>query len=86
MLGVDYMDTQTELAMELVQETGVTYPLVADPEGLVNSAAGEVRFLGLPHFAFVDGSGRVIHQMSGGVESAQELVALANEHFGMSLG
>ena len=30
-LGVDYQDTQPSLALDLVEQTGVTYPLVADP-------------------------------------------------------
>ena len=29
-LGVDYQDTQPSLALDLVEQTGVTYPLVAD--------------------------------------------------------
>ena len=31
MLGVDYQDAQTEAALELVDETGVTYPLSPTP-------------------------------------------------------
>ena len=32
-LGVDYLDTQPKAALELVEQTGVTYPLLADPAG-----------------------------------------------------
>ena len=39
-LGVDYLDTQPDQALELVKDTGVTYPLLADPGGDLRAAEG----------------------------------------------
>lgn len=83
-LGVDYLDVQPGAAMDLVEKTGVTYPLVADPEPLLG-IEGVVRLVGLPHFVLLDEDGRVVHQSPGGIESVQELVAMVEQHLGVSL-
>ena len=57
-LGVDYQDTQPSLALDLVEQTGVTYPLVADPGAQVR-VPFKVR--GLPGVVFVDEDGAVTH-------------------------
>ena len=36
-LGIDYQDTQPDGALALAEETGVTYPLLADPDGLLRA-------------------------------------------------
>ena len=83
-LGVDYLDVLPGKAMELVEETGVTYPLVADPEPLLG-IEGEVRVVGLPHFVLLDEDGRIAHQSPGGVESVEELVEMVEEHLEVDL-
>ena len=40
---------------------------------------------GLPAFVFVDADGVVVGQVSGGVESADEVEDLVEEHFGIRL-
>jgi thiol-disulfide isomerase/thioredoxin len=55
-LGVDYLDTQPRAALELVEQTGVTYPLLADPAGDLR-VPFRVRFL--PGIVFVDADGHV---------------------------
>lgn len=83
-LGVDYLDRQPMAALELAKRSGVTYPLVADPGGDVNGASPFAVVRGVPWFVFVDAEGHVTN-VPGGVESADELVELANEHLGTDL-
>lgn len=55
-LGVDYLDTQPGSALELAAQTGVTYPLLADPTGELRTA---FRVRGLPGVVLVDANGSV---------------------------
>ncbi len=70
--------------LELAKKSGVTYPLVADSGGAVNGASPFAVVRGVPWFVFVDAEGHVTN-VPGGVESADELVELANEHLGTDL-
>lgn len=81
-VGIDYLDTQPGFAMALVQDTGATYPLLADPGGELE--ATELRTLGLPHFVFLGADGEVA-RASGGVESLDDMVALVEKHLGITL-
>lgn len=83
-LGVDYLDRQPMAALELAKKSGVTYPLVADPGGDINGAAPVSVVRGVPWFVFVDADGNVTN-VPGGIESADDLAALANEHLGTDL-
>jgi thiol-disulfide isomerase/thioredoxin len=83
-VGIDYLDTQPELAMRLVKRTGVTYPLLADPGGDLNRRDGFPPIVGVPVLVFVGEDGAV-DVRTGGVESADELVELVNEHLGTDL-
>lgn len=84
-LGIDYQDPQTTGAMELVQETGVTYPLLADPQSSLDGAGSIRRIAGLPFLAFVDADGQVVHQEFVALKSEQQLVDLVDEHLGIEL-
>jgi thiol-disulfide isomerase/thioredoxin len=84
-LGIDYQDVQAVAAMELVQETGVTYPLLADPQSALDGAAPFPRLRGMPFLALVDGEGRVVHRQFIALESGQELRDLVDEHLGITL-
>ena len=55
-LGIDYLDNQPAQALQLAKQTGVTYPLLADPEG---SLREDFHVRGLPGVVFVDAQGRV---------------------------
>ena len=85
-LGIDYEDPQTVNAMRLVRDTGVTYPLLADPQSELSGAAPFPVLRGLPFLALVDADGRVAHQEFTIVESRQQLVQLVDRHLGTSLG
>ena len=84
-LGIDYQDVQTEAAMDLVQQTGATYQLLADPQSDLSGAAPFPVLRGLPFLALVDAHGRVVHQEFTVVESRQQLVALVNRYLGTTL-
>ena len=83
-VGIDYLDVQPEAALELVRKTGVTYPLLADPGGDLDRRDGFPPILGLPYLVFVGADGSVQVQ-AGGIDSADELVGLVNDHFGTDL-
>jgi thiol-disulfide isomerase/thioredoxin len=85
-LGIDYLDTQPGGAIELASQTGVTYPLLADPAGALRQ---EFRVRGLPGVVFVDADGQVTNP--GGrptftvIRSYSQLTDLVREHLGVSL-
>jgi thiol-disulfide isomerase/thioredoxin len=84
-IGIDYQDVQTSAALDLVRQTGVTYPLLADPQSQLSGAVPFPVLRGLPFLALVDADGRVAHQEFTIVESRQQLVGLVNRHLGTSL-
>ncbi len=93
-LGIDYKDVRPDAALELVAESGVTFPLLADVQEAVGT--GGLRVTLLPTLAFLDEDGRltawsddgVDEQGKGGrvraleIESLEELEQLAAEHLG----
>lgn len=84
-LGVNYQDTQPLAALELVQDSGVTYPLLADPQSALDRATPFPHLGGLPFLALVDSDGRVVHQEFIEIKSVDELVDLVNEYLGVGL-
>lgn len=84
-LGIDYLDTQPGGAIELAAQTGVTYPLLADPAGALRQ---EFRVRGLPGVVFVDADGRITDP--GGrptftvIRSYSQLTDLVRERLGLS--
>ncbi|MGB0099794.1 MAG: TlpA disulfide reductase family protein [Nocardioides sp.] len=83
-IGIDYQDLQPADALELARKTGVSYPLLADPGGDLNARDPLPVIRGLPYLVFLDADGEVT-AVPGGVDSAEELVELANEHLGTDL-
>ncbi|WP_166135673.1 TlpA family protein disulfide reductase [Nocardioides ochotonae] len=81
-LGIDFLDVMPEAAMELVERSGVTYPLIADPGGELQGT--DVRPLALPTFVFLSEDGEVTMK-GGGIHSADEMVELVSEHLGVDL-
>ncbi len=81
-LGIDYQDTQPEAALELAGDTGVTYPLLADPQSSLDGATPFPRVAGLPFLALVDGSGRVVHREFVEIRSERQLADLVDRYLG----
>jgi len=83
-LGIDYQDRQPMAALELARDSGVTYPLLADPGGDLNAADPVAVIRGLPYFLFVAEDGEVT-TVPGGIDSVAELAELAEQHLGIDL-
>ena len=81
-LGVNYQDTQPGLALELIQQTGVTFPLLADPEALVRVP---FRVRGLPGAVFVARDGTVTHIEYAVIRSYGQLQGLVEQHLGVTV-
>jgi thiol-disulfide isomerase/thioredoxin len=84
-LGIDFLDTQPEAALALAEETGATYPSLADPEGALLEQEGLRLANGNPQFLLIDADGAVVHQQAGGLTSVDEVIALVNDHLGTTL-
>jgi thiol-disulfide isomerase/thioredoxin len=81
-VGVDYQDTQPAAALELVAETGVTYPLLADPAARLRVP---FRVRGLPAIVLVDERGVVVHSEFVAIRSYDQLADLVREHLDVRL-
>jgi thiol-disulfide isomerase/thioredoxin len=81
-LGVDILDVQPGAALQLARDSGVGYPLVADPAGNLVGRKPIPRNVGLPFTAFVDASGRVVHLESGAMVSEKDVAAAARKYLG----
>lgn len=78
-LGVDYTDAQPGMAMQLLRETGVTYPQMADPTGALSRT---IPVQGLPVTFFVKPDGTVSAVGAGAFTSADQL----RDHIRTNLG
>jgi peroxiredoxin len=74
-LGVDVQDTPAA-ARQVVERTGVTYELTADPDRTLFTAFGG---FGMPTTVLVDADGRVVAQHTGALTRA-DLEALIGQH------
>lgn len=76
-IGIDFQDPSPEGALRLADASGVTYPLLADPDGRVRADLGVV---GLPQTVFVDPSGRIKATERREITSYDELAGLVRKH------
>jgi thiol-disulfide isomerase/thioredoxin len=82
LIGIDFLDALPGAAFDLVKQTGARYPLLADPNGDVQTT--DIRPPGLPYFVFLSADGS-ISRTAGGISSADQLVDLVKEHLGVTL-
>lgn len=80
-IGIDWQDTQPDAALAFAEELGLTYPQLADPEGVTRAP---LSILGPPTTFFVAADGTVAHVESGPVTRASELTHLVEQHLGVS--
>lgn len=78
-LGIDYQDTQPQWALQLAQKSGVTYPLLADPDGKLEAR-------GLPKILMVDAHGKLVYDEYGEISSVRQLERLVARHLGVTVG
>ena len=84
-VGIDYQDVREGAARELVEETGVTYRLLADPDGELNGADPLPNIMGLPFTVLVDEEGDVTYMEYAELTSVDQLEELVSEHLGVDL-
>ena len=75
-VGIDFQETRPESAREMVRETGVKFPLYADPDG-------ELRAVGLPKVILLDEQGRVAFEQYVEITSVAHLEKLVTKHLGV---
>ena len=80
-LGIDFTDDAPDAALELAQRTGVTYPLLADPTGVLKL---DLQVIGLPQTVFVDGQGRIVATERKEFRSYDDLALAVKQHLGVS--
>ncbi len=84
-IGVDYLDTQPGAARELAADSGLSFELLADPDGELDGEAAFPSLRGLPFWAVVDAEGRVVHREFVEVRSVEQIEDLVTEHTGTRL-
>lgn len=90
-LGIDFQDVQPAAAMELVRESGVTYPQLADPQSALSFAGPLPNIQGLPGILLIDAEGRLVTfenevpMLYREIKSLEELEGLVAEHLGVTL-
>ena len=72
-LGIDFQDTRSDLARQLIARTGVRYPLYTDPDGSVRARV-------LPQLILVDAHGRIAYQKAVEITSVAQLEQLVSAH------
>ncbi len=82
-LGVDFQDTRPDWALDLLAETGVTYPSLADPGSKLRVP---FRVRGLPGIVFLDEDGEVVAVEYVVIESFAQLAGLVEQHLGVTVG
>ena len=82
-VGIDYNDPQPMAALELARDSGVTYPLLADPQTDLAGRDPFPNLRGLPYLALVDESGTVVFGAYLEVKSREQLEDLVHEHLGV---
>lgn len=83
-LGVDFADPITEGAMELLVDSGVTYPQVADTQGELQ-VDPVVRAVAFPTTVLVGADGVVEAVLPVEIRSVEQLEDLVAEHLGVEL-
>lgn len=83
-LGVDFADPITEGAMELLVDSGVTYPQVADTEGELGLDP-VVRAVAFPTTVLVGADGVVEAVLPVEIRSVEQLEDLVAQHLGVEL-
>ena len=80
-IGVDFDDSAPDSALELAEQSGVTYPLLSDPDSDTKAA---LKVIGLPQTVFVDAQGTMVATERVAFRSYADLTAAIEKHLGVS--
>jgi thiol-disulfide isomerase/thioredoxin len=83
-LGIDFQDQQPGAALQLARDSGVRYPLVADPTGSLDKASPLPHIPGLPLTVFLDADGSITHVEAGAMLTEDDVAAAARRYLGVS--
>ena len=83
-LGLNWSDQDEGKAIELVEDTGVTFDVIADPGGETGEPPNQF-IRGLPTIWMVDADGKITYRQTKAIDSYDELVALVEDHLDVSL-
>jgi thiol-disulfide isomerase/thioredoxin len=83
-LGIDYVDTQPGAALELAAQSGVGYPLAADPSAKLDTAGSLPHIAGLPFTVFLNADGKIVHVEAGAMSTPAAVAAAAHKYLGVS--
>jgi thiol-disulfide isomerase/thioredoxin len=81
-LGVDFLDTQPAAALRLARSSGVTFPLLADPDARLRS---ELHVRGLPTVVFLDADGSVTATQARSFSSYDDLREAVRDQLGIQV-
>ncbi len=76
-VGIDFQETRPAAALKLAADSGVQYPLYADPDG-------KLRAIGLPKVILVDESGDVAFEQYVEITSVAQIEKLVARHLGVT--
>ena len=80
-IGVDFDDSAPDAALELAEQSGVTFPLLADPDA---DAKVPFKVIGLPQTVFVDAQGTMVATERIAFRSYADLTAAIEKHLGVA--
>jgi thiol-disulfide isomerase/thioredoxin len=82
-LGVDYLDPHPDYALQLATDSHVAYPLVADPNGLLDTAGSLPHISAMPMTVFLASDGTIAHVEAHVYTSPQDVAAAAQRYLGV---
>ncbi|MBA3782132.1 MAG: TlpA family protein disulfide reductase [Nocardioides sp.] len=83
LIGIDFQDSRTDKAAQLIEQSGVTYPLYEDFDGDLNGLGPLPAIRGLPFTALVNAKGEIVHQEFVEIKTVAQLEALVQKHLGV---
>lgn len=79
-IGVDMADPKPAAALELAGESGVTYPQLADPDGMLRAP---LKVMGLPQTVMIDTDGSVVYTHRGAFDSVDQIGEAISQNLGV---
>lgn len=81
LVGIDFGDAAPDDAIELARASGVTYPLLSDPDQATRAG---LKVVAMPQTLFVDAQGRIVATERTAYDSYADLTAAIRRHLGVT--